>query len=98
MPPHVQFAATKPSLSRMDDTARQKAEKPVSSPLCTDHQIENACEHIFRAWCKVVTPAEARAQADEFRRRCKTLTKTFVLSDAELEAVLDAVAGAMAAQ
>jgi hypothetical protein len=59
--------------------------------------VNAAAARVYAAWLPHVGEAAAREQADGFVRRCAHLVDHFVLSDPELDAVLETVADAMSA-
>jgi hypothetical protein len=60
--------------------------------------LNRACEGIIATWRSLgLSETEAQEQADNFRRRCLTLQGGGLMSEAELDATLEAVSSAMAA-
>lgn len=79
-------------------TVRSVTDLRNSHPQFDAAALDRACDHIFSTWRKYVTEDQAREQAELFRRRCGTLVGAFILaelSDPDLDATLEAVAGAM---
>jgi hypothetical protein len=62
-----------------------------------NRMLDAACAEIFARWQKFVPDDQAFAQAEAFRRRFGALAIRQVLSEIELDAMLDMVADAMAA-
>jgi len=58
--------------------------------------VNAACEAIYRRWTRYVTHEEALDQARGFARRCADISHSKQLSADELNAVIAAVAEAMA--
>ncbi len=66
----------------------------TASPI-SDKALDGACAVVFRSWLRFVPEAEARAQADAFRRRCAAIAADGHLTEAELDATLEIVSDSM---
>jgi hypothetical protein len=68
----------------------------IASSLFQD-AVDRAAAEIFRRWSRFLPAAEAREQAEQFRRCADMLAREGRLTDAELDAVVAIVATEMGA-
>ncbi len=58
--------------------------------------LSRACDEVFNRWRRFLPEHEARAEADAFRRRFESIAVQEVVTERELDAVLELVADTMA--